>query len=135
MKQHATNITSMPQTVEEERRVRMRKYSIMMAIRFACFIALIWVRGPWMFVFAAGAIFLPYFAVVIGNAVRARRTTAVERPGAVQLYPPAEWFDDDATSGDGGRTDGRPADGTRGDGPGADRSRGDDGPGRRTEGP
>lgn len=119
MKHHATNITSMPQTVEEERATRMRKYLIMMGIRVACFIALIWVRGPWMFVFAAGAIFLPYFAVVVANAIRSRRTESVERPASIQLYPPAEWTDDamggrattDAPDPDDdrrGSTDGRP---------------------------
>ncbi|MFD0995616.1 hypothetical protein HNR16_001451 [Pseudoclavibacter chungangensis] len=90
MKQHGTNITSMPETVEEERRARMRKYVIMMSIRMACFIALIWVRGPWMFVFAAGAIFLPYFAVVVANAIRSRRVDAVERPGELVVGQPRQ---------------------------------------------
>lgn len=91
-RQTVTNITSMPQSVEDERRARMWRYAIMMGIRVACFLAMIWVRGPWIFVFAAGAIFLPYFAVVIANSVRVRRAS-IERPGAIEvLYPPAEWF-------------------------------------------
>ncbi|GAB3294622.1 hypothetical protein GCM10027427_14650 [Pseudoclavibacter terrae] len=68
----------------DERAARMKKYTIMMLIRVACFVALIWVRGPWMFVFAAGAIFLPYFAVVIANAATQRRTRGVERPSFLQ---------------------------------------------------
>lgn len=90
----STNITSMPQSVEEEQRARIRKYLLLMGIRVVCFLALIWVRGPWMLVFGAGAIFLPYFAVVIANAIQARRTDSVERPGGIEpLYPPATWFD------------------------------------------
>lgn len=94
-KSRATNITSMPESVEEERHARMRKYALMMGIRLACFVALIWVRGPWMFVFAAGAIFLPYFAVVLANAVRMRRRGPVERPSSITpIGPPREWLND-----------------------------------------
>lgn len=85
MRARATNITSMPTTAEEERRARMRKYTLMMIVRFACLIALIWVRGPWMLVFAMGAIFLPYFAVVLANGVQSRGAPAVERPGPREL--------------------------------------------------
>lgn len=76
----------MPETAHEERVRRMRNYAITMAIRTACFLALIWVRGPWMLVFAAGAIFLPYFAVVIANAVsKNRRQPTVQRPSTIVL--------------------------------------------------
>ncbi|MBF4460791.1 MULTISPECIES: DUF3099 domain-containing protein [unclassified Pseudoclavibacter] len=84
MRSHTTNVTSMGDSEYDERAARMRKYTIMMLIRVACFVALIWVRGPWMFVFAAGAIFLPYFAVVIANAATQRRTRKVERPSFLQ---------------------------------------------------
>jgi len=77
------NITSMPETAEEERAARVRNYVIMMVIRTVCFAALIWVRGPWMLVFAAGAIFLPYFAVVLANASRGRKRVAVQAPSAI----------------------------------------------------
>ena len=99
-KPRATNITSMPETIEDERHARMRKYVLMMGVRVACFLALIWVRGPWMLVFAAGAIFLPYFAVVVANAIQVRRTGQVERPVAQELlYPPAEWFAEHGSGG------------------------------------
>ncbi|KAB1638388.1 DUF3099 domain-containing protein [Pseudoclavibacter terrae] len=84
MRSHTTNVTSMADSEYDERAARMKKYTIMMLIRVACFVALIWVRGPWMFVFAAGAIFLPYFAVVIANAATQRRTRGVERPSFLQ---------------------------------------------------
>lgn len=94
---HTTNITSMPQSVEDERHERMKRYMLMMGVRTACFLALIWVRGPWMLVFAAGAIFLPWFAVIIANAVRSRRRGPVERPGAIlhDISPDAASTDDD----------------------------------------
>ncbi|WP_188726206.1 DUF3099 domain-containing protein [Pseudoclavibacter endophyticus] len=88
---HATNITSMPQSIEDERRSRMVKYLILMGIRAACLIALIWVRGPWMLVVGAGAIFLPYFAVVLANAVTPRRRPKVDRPNVITpLHAPRE---------------------------------------------
>lgn len=87
-KSHATNITSMRESADEERAARTRKYALMMAVRLACFLALIWVRGPWMLVFAAGAIFLPYFAVVLANAVRYRRNRRIERPGGLLTWLP-----------------------------------------------
>lgn len=85
MRKRATNITSMPPTAKEERARRMRNYAITMAVRTVCFLALIWVRGPWMFVFAAGAIFLPYIAVVLANAVTRRTAQTVDRPDSIVL--------------------------------------------------
>ena len=61
------SITSLPPSPEEERRARMIKYSVMMGIRVACIVALLFVQGWWILVFAAGAVFLPYFAVVVAN--------------------------------------------------------------------
>jgi len=79
----ATNITSMPQTRAEERAIRMRNYALTMGFRTACFISLIWVRGWWMLVLGLCAIFLPYIAVVLANAARARRPDSVEKPEPV----------------------------------------------------
>lgn len=64
-KQSATSLQISP---EDERRIRIRKYSIAMTIRFACVILGVVVQGPLMWLFWLGAIFLPYFAVVIANA-------------------------------------------------------------------
>lgn len=54
-----------------------------MGIRVLCVIACIWVRGWWLLIPAVGAIFLPYFAVVVANAVQSGDTGQVERPGTV----------------------------------------------------
>ncbi len=47
---------------------RERNYLISMAIRLACFLAFVAVDHWIRWVFALGAVFLPYVAVVIGNS-------------------------------------------------------------------
>ena len=61
----------------------MVKYSIAMGIRVVCIALCLVVQGWWLIVFAAGAIVLPYFAVVVANAQRSQGTTVL-RPGNVQ---------------------------------------------------
>lgn len=73
-------ITSMAESAEEERRRRTRQYLITMAIRSVCVLLMVFVRGPWLIVVAAGAIFLPWIAVVIANHVRQRKVQPVLRP-------------------------------------------------------
>ncbi|MFD2758842.1 DUF3099 domain-containing protein [Gulosibacter faecalis] len=83
-----TNVTSMTQSAEEERRARLRQYMLTMAIRTACFLLMIVVRGPFLWVLALGAIFLPMIAVMLANHVRSRRQRGVESPdaGAIVVY-------------------------------------------------
>lgn len=64
----AQNITTLGIAPELERRNRMLKYTIAMTIRVVCIVAAIFVEGWLMWLCFAGAIFLPYFAVVIANA-------------------------------------------------------------------
>jgi hypothetical protein len=52
----------------------MIKYTAAMSIRVVCIILAVMVQGWLMWVFFAGAIFLPYFAVVIANAVGSSRS-------------------------------------------------------------
>ena len=61
----------------------MRTYSIMMAIRLVCIALCLVVKGWWLVLPAAGAIVLPYIAVVIANNVKPRGQGRVQRPGAV----------------------------------------------------
>jgi hypothetical protein len=63
------------QSPDEERRDRMTKYLISQIIRVICIILAVFVQGWLMWVFFAGAIFLPYFAVVLANAQGQGRTT------------------------------------------------------------
>ncbi len=53
---------------EQERKQRMLRYTLAMSIRVVCLILAMVVQGWLMWVFFAGAILLPYFAVVLANA-------------------------------------------------------------------
>ena len=68
----------------------MVKYLIAMTIRVVCIVAAIFVEGWLMWLCFAGAIFLPYFAVVIANAQVSRsgaldKVTVVAKPLTVDL--------------------------------------------------
>ncbi|MBT2499993.1 DUF3099 domain-containing protein [Agromyces sp. ISL-38] len=81
MKQQS--ITSLPPSPEAERRSRMIKYTIAMSIRVLCIFAMLFAQGWWLVVFAAGAIFLPYIAVVLANVGGPTRAPEVLRPGNI----------------------------------------------------
>jgi Protein of unknown function (DUF3099) len=51
---------------------RVNRYLISMGIRTCCVILVIVVPGPTRWIFAAGAVFLPYVAVLFANASGAR---------------------------------------------------------------
>jgi hypothetical protein len=59
--------TALPASPQDDRRKRMRQYTIAMSIRTICFLLVVIVPDWWRFVFAVGAIVLPYFAVVLAN--------------------------------------------------------------------
>jgi len=88
--------TDLPPSPGHARNVRMRNYLIAMGVRVACLIALLFVRDWWMLVFAAGAIFLPYVAVVLANVGSPGETGEMERPAppalpaAARLLEPTE---------------------------------------------
>lgn len=63
--QSATSLESSP---EEERKSRLVKYTIAMGIRVVCLVLGVFLEGWAMWVAFAGAIFLPYFAVIVANA-------------------------------------------------------------------
>jgi hypothetical protein len=63
----------------------MLKYTIAMTIRVICIVGAMFVEGWLMWLAFAGAIFLPYFAVVLANAQGPKpgeisRVTQVARP-------------------------------------------------------
>lgn len=78
----APSVTSLPQSPHDEAKGRVRHYAVTMGIRTACFIlmAVVYPVGWWTFVFAAGAIFLPYIAVVAANAGADSTPATVESP-------------------------------------------------------
>ena len=65
-------ITSAQRALSDEQAGRTRKYLISMGIRTACVIGAIFVPGWPRWVLIAGAVVLPYLAVVIANAGRER---------------------------------------------------------------
>jgi predicted tellurium resistance membrane protein TerC len=62
-------VTSVGEAPDSERRRRMMIYTISMLTRFACVALVVFTAGIWQWIFGIGAIFLPYFAVVIANNV------------------------------------------------------------------
>ena len=87
------SITSLPRSPDDDRRNRMIKYSITMGIRTVCVVLCIFARGWWLLVCAAGALVLPYFAVVLAN-VSWSAPSVVRRPGSLvpveRAQPPAQ---------------------------------------------
>jgi hypothetical protein len=65
----AVSITSASQPHSEELRGREFRYVVSMGIRTLCFLlALVFMKTWATWIFLAGAVFLPYVAVVIANA-------------------------------------------------------------------
>ena len=81
MKQQS--ITTLPPSPEAERRSRMIKYTVAMSIRVVCIFCMLFAKGWWLAVFAAGAVFLPYVAVVLANVSGPTRNDEVLRPGSI----------------------------------------------------
>lgn len=64
----AIRITSARQSRAEELATRQRRYLLSMTIRLVCFVAAVAVGPGWLrWVLVAGAVFLPYIAVVLAN--------------------------------------------------------------------
>ncbi|MEI6295075.1 MAG: DUF3099 domain-containing protein [Actinomycetes bacterium] len=63
-------ITNAQEALSQEQRGRQRRYFISMMVRTACFISTIFLPNPYRWFAMAGAVFLPYIAVVIANAGR-----------------------------------------------------------------
>jgi hypothetical protein len=83
------SITSIPRSPQDDRHSRVLQYSIAMGIRMVCIVLCLFVHGWWLLIPAAGAIVLPYIAVVLANATTQRGSASVLRPGAVVRATPA----------------------------------------------
>jgi len=94
MKQHS--ITALPLAPDVERHRRAVKYTIAMSIRVLCLVSLLFVHGWWLLIPAAGAILLPYFAVVIAN-VSGSTQGEVQRPGNIVRVDPSIHVDGSAS--------------------------------------
>jgi hypothetical protein len=82
-------VTSIDEAPEIERRRRFITYTISMLIRFACVVLVVFTTGIWQIIFGLGAVFLPYFAVVLGNNVggqtKESHTAAKVEPLAIDV--------------------------------------------------
>lgn len=79
------DVTSAGVNPAEDRAHRMRMYFIAMTLRVACVVSLFWVRDWWVLLAAAGAVILPWFAVLVGNAVAHGGEQAPDAPEPLQL--------------------------------------------------
>ena len=84
-------ITGVRRGFAEEQSERTRRYLISMAIRTACFIGAVVASGWLRWVLVAGAVVLPYLAVVFANAGRERTEPPPPeiflRPDRLELPP------------------------------------------------
>jgi hypothetical protein len=80
-------ITDASSASSQEMSRRIRRYTVTMAFRTACFISMIFVQGSARWVLFALAVFLPYVAVVAANQVDQRSLRGSVEPGAPQDAP------------------------------------------------
>jgi hypothetical protein len=64
------DITGAPASLTRDQAGRQRRYFISMMVRTACFVLTVLLPSPYRWIALAGAVGLPYFAVVIANAGR-----------------------------------------------------------------
>ncbi|HLV05806.1 DUF3099 domain-containing protein [uncultured Georgenia sp.] len=81
-------ITSVGRPLSEDVHGRLVRYLISMSIRTGCFVAILFTDGWLRWVMAAGAIVLPYVAVIFANAGRERPKEADTLIGAPELEAP-----------------------------------------------
>ena len=74
------SVTSVAPSPAADMRSRMIRYSIAMAVRVLCLVVGLAIGGWQSWIFFAGAIFLPYFAVIIANDVRVAGQSSVSTP-------------------------------------------------------
>lgn len=77
-------ITSARRALREDVDRRTHRYLLSMSIRTACLLLAVFIEGPLRWVFLAGAIVLPYVAVVLANAGR----EPDRAPDSLLLEPP-----------------------------------------------
>lgn len=86
----AQSATSLPRAPRDEESHRSTRYLITMGIRIACFVLMVAITpyGWYTWVFGAGAVFLPYIAVVMANVGSDTKAVVAVKPERA-LEPPA----------------------------------------------
>lgn len=75
-------ITTAAPNVADDISARQRRYVLSMLLRTACFLGAVLVGPGWFrWVLIAGAVFLPYVAVVMANAMPSRSNSALPTTG------------------------------------------------------
>jgi Flp pilus assembly protein TadB len=74
------SITGVRPSQSDDLNARVTRYLISMGIRTVCVVLAIVVPSPWRWIFAVGAVGLPYVAVVFANAGRSRGEPAPAAP-------------------------------------------------------
>lgn len=67
---HVYQITSAQVGLSKDQQARTRRYLVSMAIRTVCFLGAVLAQGWLRWAFVAGAVVLPYLAVVVANGGR-----------------------------------------------------------------
>lgn len=85
----AQSATSLPRAPRDDASARMTKYFTMMVIRVICFVLMVAVTpySWYTWLFGAGAMFLPYFAVVIANVASGSAERAIAPERAIEAFP------------------------------------------------
>jgi hypothetical protein len=65
-------ITDARSPASAEHDSRVKRYALTMGFRTACFVAMVFVDGPLRWVLFAGAVLLPYVAVIVANQANQR---------------------------------------------------------------
>ena len=84
--------TSLPRAPRDDAGARLAKYMGMMGIRIGCFLAMVLVTpyGWYTWLFGAGAIVLPYLAVVVANVGQEGRRVVAVNPERTLAAPVAD---------------------------------------------
>lgn len=91
------SITSARRALSEDLHDRNMRYLVSMLIRTVCFVLMIMTPSPWRWLFALGAVVIPYIAVTVASAGREAAPKAPSnvipvQPGTVELYDPRREF-------------------------------------------
>jgi len=82
----AMSITNAQQSLTNDQRGRQQRYFISMMIRTFCFVAAVFLHGPYRWIAMAGAAVLPYVSVVVANAGR----ESVSGPNSIMKKVPRQ---------------------------------------------
>lgn len=87
MRERSGSLTDLPMSPDEDRQRRFRLYFYLMLVRVACLGIFFIVPDWWKLLPAFFAVFIPYFAVVIGSVSTRQVSVGRESPNALPPGP------------------------------------------------